>query len=353
MIDFRELPPSGTRFEQLVRELLLLSGLAPHWTGVGADAGTDILAIETLVGPLGSKERRWLVQCKHTAHAKRARSIGRSDLLRIVDDCREADASAYLLACTTTPSAGVVSKLRKLTDDAGIDCLIWDGVEIEKRLMRPSSFRLAHMFFPESMRHDSWRLYHVEPLMRGYPRPAWAAHYKTHFFYLACRLGHDFPDLLCVESMVQHLGSASLGWRETLRLRGVYFDDKFTHFSAYIDYMIPASAQPACEPGELEAMLRGGFSVPDEFDSWYPAHWEVRLVRADYGSDNYDPNHSSYYQTHDLERFALGEVWGYSLPGQAYAGCWNDEVKPESFVDRLDHLMSHRASLGVDARPPG
>src|SRR5712691_9329212 len=106
MIDFTELPDDGTAFEQLTRELLLISGLSPEWTGQGIDHGRDLIAEETATGPLGSFRRKWLVQCKHLAHS--GRSVSRRDIPSVVDDCRQVNADGYLLVCSTRPSSGVV-----------------------------------------------------------------------------------------------------------------------------------------------------------------------------------------------------------------------------------------------------
>jgi len=87
MIDFKELPQDGRAFEQLVREILLIYEAHPQWTGQGPDQGRDIVATEELRGPIAHAQRRWLVQCKHFAHADR--SVGRDDVGAVVDDCRQ------------------------------------------------------------------------------------------------------------------------------------------------------------------------------------------------------------------------------------------------------------------------
>jgi Restriction endonuclease len=115
MIDFNELPQDGTALEQLTRELLLVAGLSPQWTGRGPDQGRDLIAEETATGPLGSFRRRWLVQCKHFAHS--ARSVSRNDIPSVVDDCRQVNADGYLLVCSTYPSSGVAQKLSEISND--------------------------------------------------------------------------------------------------------------------------------------------------------------------------------------------------------------------------------------------
>src|SRR5262245_2466892 len=98
MIDFSELPKDGKAFEQFVRELLLILGVHPQWTGQGPDQGRDILATEALSGSIEKAERRWLVQCKHFAHS--GKCVGRADVGPILDDCRQVDATGYLVVCS-------------------------------------------------------------------------------------------------------------------------------------------------------------------------------------------------------------------------------------------------------------
>jgi hypothetical protein len=139
-VDFKELPRNGKLFEQFVRELLLILGVHPHWTGQGADHGTDILATEqiigpmSLVGPVVETHRKWLVQCKHFAHSRR--SVGRKDTGSIVDDCRQVGANAYLLVCSTQPSSSLVTKLEEISTKPhnNLVTLIWDSVDLEKML---------------------------------------------------------------------------------------------------------------------------------------------------------------------------------------------------------------------------
>ena len=85
MLNFANLPKDGVRFEQLIRDLLLRAGLRPSWTGVGADSGRDLLAHETLSGPLHATSMIWLVDCKHFAHS--GRSVGVAEVTDVVDRC--------------------------------------------------------------------------------------------------------------------------------------------------------------------------------------------------------------------------------------------------------------------------
>lgn len=112
MIDYTELPDDGILFEQLVRDLFLREGYDAHWTGVGADGGRDLLVTEILEGPISKYERKWLVSCKHKAHS--TKSVGRDEVPNIVDDCRAVNADGFILACTTHPSAALVTRLDEI-----------------------------------------------------------------------------------------------------------------------------------------------------------------------------------------------------------------------------------------------
>lgn len=199
MIDFSELPKDGRLFEQFVRELLLLLGVRPRWTGEGPDQGRDILATETLVGPIGETQRNWLVQCKHFAHASRA--VGRDEVGSVVDDCRQAGAKAYLLVCSTHPSASLVTKLKEISDrpENGLVTHVWDSVDLEKMLQSPRFFALGHLFFPKSFSSRPWKLYN-----RGSPSQ-WTAHYKSYFLHLNSRIAGMHPSLTECEFFVQKL----------------------------------------------------------------------------------------------------------------------------------------------------
>ena len=61
MLNFAELGGNGRGLEQLVRELLLLLGMDPQWSGEGPDGGRDLLFEEHGMELLGSKRRTWLV----------------------------------------------------------------------------------------------------------------------------------------------------------------------------------------------------------------------------------------------------------------------------------------------------
>jgi hypothetical protein len=115
MIDFKELPDDGIKFEQLIREILVLERFETHWTGVGPDGGRDLVIIEHLEGNLSDYKRKWLVSCKHYANS--GKSVGREDIGNIIDDCKSINAEGYILACSTQPSSSLVTRLDEIASN--------------------------------------------------------------------------------------------------------------------------------------------------------------------------------------------------------------------------------------------
>jgi hypothetical protein len=112
MLNFKELPSDGIKFEQLIRELFIRSEFEVHWTGVGPDGGRDLVVTEKVTGPLAPFERKWLISCKHFAHS--GKSVGLEDVRDITDACRAVNATGFLLVCSTQPSSSVVRRLHEI-----------------------------------------------------------------------------------------------------------------------------------------------------------------------------------------------------------------------------------------------
>lgn len=290
MIDFTELPKSGTKLEQLVREILLLSGFNPYWTGEGPDQGRDIHFIENLNGPLSSCDRKWLVQCKHTAHS--GRCIGRTDLGTIVDDCRQISASGYLLVTTTHPSSSLLTKLNELTrGNNGLDKVIcWDSVELEKRLMEPRNYSLSSIFFPKSFKQTKWRIYN-----RGEPNK-WAAHYKDYFIILQSRVAGSHPSLEDCEQIIKRMEKVSLTKDEMLRPRCIFYDDKHDNYLVHIDYMYPQDHSPSVSNDKLLDILQDGCGLDiDEHYEGHITHWDPKFREYNSMSDHFHCDHYDFY----------------------------------------------------------
>ncbi|WP_254513740.1 restriction endonuclease [Anatilimnocola floriformis] len=291
MIDFKELPADGTSFEQFVREICLIYDLHPQWTGKGPDHGRDILATEKAHGVVGDFARRWLIQCKHYAHS--GKSVGREDLGSIIDDCRQAGAEGFLLACSTQPSSALVIKLRELAEkpENRLVTAIWDGVDLEKRLAEPRCFSLGHLFFPRSFAATPWKLYNA-----GAPNK-WTAHYKTYFLHLSSRIAGKYPNLSECEYIISRLESIKpKAEHEVIRPRAIYFDDKHDQFKVFADYLVPRDTMPSLLPDAFESALHDGYGLhSDGTGMWYITYWDIKLRRILPYSDHFDRDHYDYY----------------------------------------------------------
>ncbi|MGP1281649.1 MAG: restriction endonuclease [Parasphingopyxis sp.] len=280
MLDFTNLPQDGIRFEQLVRDLLLRAGLRPTWTGVGADSGRDLLAIESLSGPLHSTDVTWLVDCKHYAHS--GRSVGVADVPDIVDRCRRVNATGFLMATSTQPSSELSRKLLELGDQTDLVSLVWDNVEIENRLLTHTNYSLAQNAFHDP-RPETWKIFYTEREER------WTAHYNGCFLFVESRSGVEPPSLLFLEEIIAELDRIAVGPDEAIRVRAIWHDTpNGCFYSCWADYLVPASAVPTLTKYEIERQLR------DNIDGQV-IDWAVRLQITLPFSDYFDPDDDAFY----------------------------------------------------------
>jgi hypothetical protein len=314
MLDFKELPVDGTRFEQLIREMLLRSGFEVHWTGVGADGGRDLVATETVDGKLRPFSRKWLVSCKHKAHG--GGSVVMADVPSIIDDCVAVGAEGFLLACSTQPASSVVKRLEEIQTAGALQTLFWDAIEIERRLDVPALFPLMHQFLPASAKARPWRIHNTES-------PSfWAANFRDYFIYLGCRIANAFPDLDEVTFIADRLESIALpgdGFsKHYLRLRAVYFDDKHEQFSVFADYLYPSGdSGNVLTPEALNKVLRNGMGLhSDATGMWFLTHWDIRYQAIHPYSDRFHCDAKQYY-----EPFMSNYRIGHARDG------WIDEIE--------------------------
>ena len=307
MIDFRELPKDGRAFEQLIREILLVTGLHPQWTGQGADQGRDIVATERLEGPLQVIEQKWLVQCKHFAHS--GESVGRNHVGSFDSDCRQISANGYLLAVSTQPSSGLIIKLKELADQSHmpLQIKVWDSVDIEKLLTEPRLFSLGHLFFPQSFSNTPWKLYNS-----GSPN-RWTAHYKSYFLVLSNRISGKHPSLPVCQDVVARLEGVPIGFEEQVRPRAVYYDDKHDDFTVFADYLVPRDKEPTQKPSGFEKVLHDGEGFYSEGNvSWFPTRWDIKMRNVSLTSDHFDKDHYDYYDPF-LSNYRLGMQRGRTI----------------------------------------
>jgi len=304
MIDFTELPEDGIKFEQLIRELLVLEGFETHWTGVGPDGGRDLTVTEKLKGELSEYERTWLISCKHTANG--GKSLGRTEAGAITEDCKAISAEGYIIVTSTQPSASLVTRLKEIEQNQNIITRFWDSIEIEKRLSKPNTFGLIHTFFPESAKRYQWKIYNA------FSPAFWAANYKHYFFYMSCRHSNTYPYLSSIETIVSLIERIPIfedkvnGWdSHYLRLRAVYYDDRHCTHIAYVDYIYPGSTKSkVLKPKELDKLLSKAFTDEDHKIMNQPS-WDILYLEESTNSDSFQLDHKRYYNPY-LKEFEKG-----------------------------------------------
>ncbi|MBN9436948.1 restriction endonuclease [Bosea sp. (in: a-proteobacteria)] len=154
VLDFKELSssrsgsPAGEDLEGLVRELGKRLGLNPEWAGRGADQGRDLFFVEHRRGPLGSRGMRWLVSCKDFANS--GRSVSETDAGSVSDKVAQHRADGFLLATTTTASAGLKAMLDGIHAKGEVETRVWDRHELENLLLQDAHIDLVKRYLPES-----------------------------------------------------------------------------------------------------------------------------------------------------------------------------------------------------------
>lgn len=295
MIDFSILPSNGVLFEQLIREILLGEGFEVHWTGVGPDQGRDLILLERTEGPLASFERKWLVSCKHYANS--GKSVGINDIEGIKDACYAVGASGFLMACSTQPSSGLVTRLDELEKQTGIKMKFWDAIEIEKRLFKPHLFFLIYHFFGIDV---GWKIYNANS-------PSfWAANYKDYFIYLSSRMEIGFPNLKDAEEIVKKLEAIDLPEEQRLRPRAIFYDNKHDQYMVFVDYLVPHKDATILTPNQVNTFLNDGEGLYSDGEScWNITWWNVELHKELVYSDHFHADHKKFYEKR-IDEFRFG-----------------------------------------------
>lgn len=334
MLDFKELPVDGQAFEQLVREVAFGLGLHVQWSGRGPDGGRDLICRETLTGVFGVEQRTWLVQCKHNAHADR--SVGVADLDDIIDSCVQHGATGYVLACSTQPSSGVVSRLEGITTNPTnqITATYWDAIHIERLLSNPRMWALAQHFLPLSA--GAWKIFATE-------RPnEFVAHYKGYIIHLSNRIGSRSDGHLdSVAARVTDIEAIELPKGHMIRPRAVWYDDKNGGYTWYIDYMYPAQEKPVIRKSDIKDTLGDGWALED--GQCYS--FDVSKVQYHPFSDHHDEDHYDYYLRY-APNFLSGSPRGQTEWDEYYATKQEveelvnkqREIKEPSFQNMLEKI---------------
>lgn len=140
------------QFELFAREFLLQEGFRiVAGPDRGADAGRDMIAEETRTGPGGDTTVRWLVSCKHKAHA--GNSVTPADEANLRDRIETHGCTGFIAFYSTLPSSGLATNLRALQPKFGL--LVYDAEHLERKLLdNPRGRTLAARFLPESF--NAW-----------------------------------------------------------------------------------------------------------------------------------------------------------------------------------------------------
>lgn len=285
MIDFKELAQDGTDFELLIRDLLQRYGLEVYWSGKGPDGGKDLICIESTSSLFKPSVKRWVVQCKHKALS--GSSVGADEIVDIRGTCDANNASGYMLACTTQPSAALISKFDNIEGNTNIIIAFWDGRKIERELMKPQNWDIAEQYFPISTKTSGWKISALGPRF-------WHAMYQDNVFYMSARLSSN-PDMIIleVEGLIGYLKSIALPKDWILRLRAIYFDDKNCVYRVYLDLLVPNE-----EDEKLYEANVGSFSEQiKQLEVIDGAMFEYDVLKYDYWglSDHFDMDHHNYY----------------------------------------------------------
>lgn len=287
MLDFREIPKDGNGLELMTRELLFQLGYHVQWSGVGPDAGKDLVCTEEFPSRFLPATRKWLVQCKHNAHSGKA--VGISDLDNIIDSCSQHGVDAYLLVSSTHPSSHVVERLEAITANPTPPLLAtyWDAAVIERLLETPRTWGVAQSFLPVSSGAEQWKSYATES------PDHWIVVNKDLYLHVWNRIGSfNVVNLQVVRRRLEELHAISLPEKHFFSLRAIYYDDKNANFTWYVDYMRPNGDDVAVGCDDVLQQLGEGW-VYDDGQCYY---FDIVARTYSRGSEHYDRNHSSYYE---------------------------------------------------------
>jgi hypothetical protein len=156
-LNFKEIPSAQAgadrdQFELFAREFLHQEGFTViSGPDRGPDAGRDMIVEETRPGPGGATTLRWLVSCKHKAHA--GSSVTPADDTNLRDRIETHKCTGFIAFYSMLPSSGLATNLRALKPK--FDLLIYDAEHVERKLLdSPQGRTLAARFMPVSF--NAW-----------------------------------------------------------------------------------------------------------------------------------------------------------------------------------------------------
>lgn len=153
IIDFKEIPAGNKKgeeqdqFEMFCRDFLEELGFKLlYHVSRGPDGGKDII----VEGKFNAMQKRikWLVSCKHFAHAKGRKAVGVKDEPSILDRVKAAKCKGFVGMYSTVASSALSQRLFYLRDD--IDHELFDHRRIEKRILEGRFRTLFSQYFISS-----------------------------------------------------------------------------------------------------------------------------------------------------------------------------------------------------------
>ena len=300
-IDFRLLPQDGIEFEQMVRDLFVALRVRAAWSGRGPDDGKDLIAEEEGDDLFGRKIHRWLVSCKHFAHAGRA--VSADDLEHAVDRCQQHGCTGFLLACSTEPSAACVRAIEGLEANNNIVCHYWDGPILRQLLSRPEALGVRTTYFGRDA--PSWE---VAP----FDQHLAVVNVGDHQIYLGLRnregddgTSHRWQYELGIEHLAQKLPDDV-----NVRVRALYYDDKNCNYAWYLDLF----ADDMTWLGDRASIERHLSQVLVQQVDW-GGQWHDFWVRIHEHSNEGSDELREFVNSADLRAIETGSDWNDGLAG--------------------------------------
>ena len=151
LLDFKEIPQANTgsglqdTFELFTRDFLQYLGYRIlENPNRGADGKKDMIVEEVFKGVSSEHTVRWLVSCKHFAHA--GASVKDRDEINIADRLKQHSCDGFMGVYSTLPSTSLSGLLTGQPNR-----VIYDHEKIESLLLRDSEGQIiAARYFPES-----------------------------------------------------------------------------------------------------------------------------------------------------------------------------------------------------------
>ena len=162
-VDFREIvltndgPGLQDSWELFARDFLAMLGFeVEQGPDRGADSGRDLVVLERRTSVAGETIVRWLVSCKHNAHA--GRSVTAADEADLKDRLHTHDCVGFIGVYSTLPAASLSTKLKTLSE-----IIVFDRERIESELVKTAEgLLLFKRYFPVSF--ASWSNENPEPV---------------------------------------------------------------------------------------------------------------------------------------------------------------------------------------------